>query len=150
MLRRRWLLAAAFVLALAGGAHAAPAPKPVAPPPPPADKETEAFLRQMGDAQKWMGEEVWKIKDKVEALPDAIAECKEGDTATQEQIEKLRDEVKGLYVEISGVKSQFDDLKTEIDGVNANVTSFRNSSGVFLALVLVMAFISTVLTVLRR
>jgi peptidoglycan hydrolase CwlO-like protein len=149
MLRRRWLLAAAFVLVLAGVAGAAPAAKPAAPPPPD-NKETEAFLRQMGDAQKWMGEEVWKIKDKVEALPDVIAECKEGQAASQEQIDKLRDEVKGLYVEISGVKQQFDEMKTEIDGVNANVTSFRNSSGVFLALVLVMAFISTVLTVLRR
>jgi len=149
MQRRRWLLAAAFVLALAGGAHAVPVPKPVAPPPPD-NRETEAFLRQMGDAQKWMGEEVWKIKDKVEALPDAIAECKEGQAAAQEQVDKLRDEVKGLYVEISGVKQQFDELKTEIDGVNANVTSFRNSSGVFLALVLVMVFISTVMTVLRR
>jgi peptidoglycan hydrolase CwlO-like protein len=149
MLRRRWLLAAAFVLVLAGVAGAAPAAKPAAPPPPD-NKETEAFLRQMGDAQKWLGEEVWKIADKVDALPDAIAECKEGQTATQEQIDKLRDEVKGLYVEISGVKQQFDEMKTEIDGVNANVTSFRNSSGVFLALVLVMAFISTVLTVLRR
>ena len=149
MLRRRWLLAAAFVLVLAGVAGAAPAPKPAASPPPD-NKETEAFLRQMGDAQKWMGEEVWKIADKVEALPEVIAECKEGQTATQEQIDKLRDEVKGLYVEISGVKQQFDEMKTEIDGVNANVTSFRNSSGVFLALVLVMAFISTILTVLRR
>ena len=149
MLRRRWLLAVAFVLVLAGVAGAAPAPKPAAPPPPD-NKETEAFLRQMGDAQKWMGEEVWKIADKVDALPEVIAECKEGQTATQEQIDKLRDEVKGLYVEISGVKQQFDEMKTEIDGVNANVTSFRNSSGVFLALVLVMAFISTVLTVLRR
>jgi hypothetical protein len=149
MQRRRWFLAAAFVLALASGAHAAPAPKPVAPPPPD-NRETDAFLRQMSDAQKWMGEEVWKIKDKVDALPEVIAECKEGQTASQEQMDKLRDEVKGLYVEISGVKQQFDEMKTEIDGVNANVTSFRNSSGVFLALVLVMAFISTVLTVLRR
>jgi len=149
MQRRRWLLAAAFVLVLAGVAGAAPAAKPAAPPPPD-NKETEAFLRQMGDAQKWMGEEVWKIADKVDALPEVIAECKEGQTATQEQIDKLRDEVKGLYVEISGVKQQFDEMKSEIDGVNANVTSFRNSSGVFLALVLVMAFISTVLTVLRR
>jgi peptidoglycan hydrolase CwlO-like protein len=149
MLRRRWLLAVAFVFVLAGVASAAPAPKPVAPPPPD-NKETEAFLRQMSDAQKWLGEEVWKIKDKVDSLPDTIAQCKEGQTASQEQIDKLRDEVKGLYVEISGVKQQFDEMKTEIDGVNANVTSFRNSSGVFLALVLVMAFISTVLTVLRR
>ena len=153
MQHRRWLLAAAFVLALAGVAAAAPVakPAPLAPPPPDTSRaETEAFLRQMSDAQKWLGEEIWKIKDKVDTLPDAIGECKEGQAAAQEQVDKLRDEVKGLYVEISGVKQQFDELKTEIEGVNANVTSFRNSSGVFLALVLVMVFISTVMTVLRR
>ena len=149
MLRRRWLLAAAFVLVLAGVAGAAPAAKPAAPPPPD-NKETEAFLRQMGDAQKWMGEEVWKIADKVDALPEVIAECKEGQTATQEEIDKLRDEVKGLYVELSTVKQQIDASKAEVQGVNQNLTSFRNSSGIFLAVVLVMAFITMVATLLRR
>ena len=148
MQRRRPLLAAAFMLVLASGAGAAP-PKPAAPPPD-NSKETEAFLQQLGDAQKWMGEELWRIKEKVEALPGIIAENEEGHAAAQEQIDKLRDEVKGLYVELSSVKEQFQELKNDIAGVNDNVTSFRNSSGVFLALVLVMAFISTVLTVLRR
>ena len=147
MQRRRPLLAAAVVLVLAGSAGAAP-PKPT--PSPDTSRETEAFLKQMGDAQKWMGEEVWKLREKVDELPGIIAECKEGQAATQEELDKLHDEVKGLYVEISGVKQQFDELKNDIAGVNANLTSFRNSSGVFLALVLVMAFISTVLTVLRR
>jgi hypothetical protein len=147
MQRRRVLLAAAVMLVLAGSAGAAP-PKPAASPD--SSKETEAFLRQMGDAQKWMGEELWRVKDKVEALPGLIAQCEEGHTAAHEELDKLRGEVKGLYVEISGVKQQFEELKTDIAGVNDNVTSFRNSSGVFLALVLVMAFISTVLTVLRR
>ena len=148
MQRRRPLLAAAFMLVLAGGAGAAP-PKP-APPPPDTSKETEAFLLQLGDSQKWMGEELWRIKEKVEALPGIIAENQDGQAAAQEEMDKLRDEVKGLYVEISGVKQQFEELQQNIGDVNANVTSFRNSSGVFLALVLLMAFISTVITVLRR
>jgi septal ring factor EnvC (AmiA/AmiB activator) len=152
MQRRRLLPAAAVMLVLAGGAGAAP-PKAVPPKaaaPANDSKETEAFLRQMGDAQKWMGEELWRVKEKVEALPGLIAQCEEDNAAAQEQIDKLRDEVKGLYVELSGVKERFDELKQDIAGVNDNVTSFRNSSGVFLALVLVMAFISTVMTVLRR
>jgi hypothetical protein len=151
MQRRRLLPAAAVMLVLAGGAGAAP-PRAVPRSAPPANdsKETEAFLRQMGDAQKWLGEELWHVKEKVDALPGIFAESQEGQAAAQEQIDKLRDEVKGLYVELSGVKEQFDELKNDIAGVNDNVTSFRNSSGVFLALVLVMAFISTVLTVLRR
>ena len=148
MQRRRLLLAAAVVLALTGSTEAARPATAAAP----ADnsRETEAFLRQMGDAQKWMGEEIWKLKEKVDELPGTIAECKEGQAATDEEIDKLRGEVKGLYVELSGVKQQFEEMKTDIAGVNANVTSFRSSSGVFLALVLVMAFISAVLTVLRR
>jgi peptidoglycan hydrolase CwlO-like protein len=148
MQRRRVRLAAALVLALAGSAAAA---KPVVPPPAAArNDETQAFLRQMGDAQKWMGEELWKLKEKVDDLPGIIAEAKDGQTATQEEIDKLRDEVKGLYVELSTVKQQIDEAKGDVQGVNQNLTSFRNSSGIFLAVVLVMAFITMVTTLLRR
>jgi peptidoglycan hydrolase CwlO-like protein len=148
MQRRRVRLAAALVLALAGSAAAA---KPVAPPPTAArNDETQAFLHQMGDAQKWMGEELWKLKEKVDDLPGIIAEAKDGQTATQEEIDKLRDEVKGLYVELSTVKQQIDEAKGDVQGVNQNLTSFRNSSGIFLAVVLVMAFITMVTTLLRR
>jgi septal ring factor EnvC (AmiA/AmiB activator) len=104
----------------------------------------------MGDAQKWMGEEIWKIKEKVEELPSIIAESKDDQVATQEELDKLRDEVKGLYVEISGVKQDIEALKTDIAGVNANLTSFRSFSGLFLASVLIMVAVSTVMTVLRR
>ena len=146
MPRRRVALAAALALALAGLTGAAPKPAP------PADnnRETEAFLRQMGDAQKWMGEEIWKIREKVDELPSVIAEGKDDQAATREEIDKLRDEVKGLYVEISSVKQQIDGLKSEIEGVNGNLTSFRSFSGLFLASVLIMVAISTVMTVLRR
>ena len=147
MPRRRVALAAALALVLTGLPGAA---QKASPPPASPDRETEAFLRQMGDAQKWMGEELWKIKEKVDDLPNIIAEGKDDQAATQEEIDKLRDEVKGLYVEISSVKQDIEALKTDIAGVNANLTSFRSFSGLFLASVLIMVAISTVMTVLRR
>jgi septal ring factor EnvC (AmiA/AmiB activator) len=147
MQRRRALLAAALVLATVGAAHAQraqPAPRSAS------AEQTEAFLRQMGDAQKWMGEELWKIKEKIEALPNVIAEAKEGDAAINEDIGKLREEVKGLYVEISSVKQQIDELKDHIESVNANVSAFRTYAGFFLALVLLMVITIFVTTVIRR
>ena len=150
MSHRRALLTAVVVLATAGSAsaqRAQPAPKP---PPTASSEQTEAFLRQMGDAQKWMGEELWKIKDKIDNLPSVIAEAKEGDAAINEDVEKLRDEVKGLYVEISSVKQQIDELKEHVDAVNANVSAFRTYAGFFLALVLLMVITIFVTTVIRR
>ena len=163
MQHRRVLLAAACVLALAGSAAAAPPPpttlaaatpqKPVPKADAKADtssEQTEAFLKQMGDAQKWLGEEVWKIKDQVDKLPGIIAEGKEGHTTTQEEVGKLRDEVKGLYVEISTVKQQIEEVKEQVAGVNTNVSSFRTSSGIFLAVVMLTVVFTAVMTVFRR
>jgi hypothetical protein len=149
MQRRPVLLVAAVALILTARVDGAPPPKP----PPAGDKaaaETEAFLRQMGDAQKWMGEELWRIKEKVDALPGLIAEAKEGDTAVLEDVAKLRDEVKGLYVELSTVKQQIEEVKEQIAGVDGNLSGFRTSSGIFLAFVVLMVILSTVMQVLRR
>jgi hypothetical protein len=153
---RRAVLVAALLYAVGGVEAAPPEPKPEAKPAPkpaaaPAnDRETEAFLRQMGDAQKWMGEEIWKLQRNVEALPAAIAEVKEGHTTTQEEVDKLREEVKGLYVELSTVKSQIEDVKEDIKGVNGNLSAFRTSSGLFLAFVVLMVVVSTGIQVMRR
>ena len=141
----RALLVVALCAALTGMAGAA-APKVA---PKPASDETQAFLRQMGEAQKWLGEEVWTMKQQVEALPGVIAEAKEGHVTTQEEIGKLRDEVKGLYVELSSVKQQIEAMKGNIDGVNANVSGFRTFSGFFLALMIIMVAIIFVMTIRR-
>jgi peptidoglycan hydrolase CwlO-like protein len=142
--RARLLLVAGFVLTIAGGSHAAPrAATPAAPSP------DQATLKQMTEAQKWLSEEVWKIKEQVEALPSVIAEAKEGHTATQEEVGKLRDEVKGLYVELSTVKQQIEALKGDIGSVNTNVSGFRTYSGFFLALMLLMVAVMFVMTIRR-
>jgi hypothetical protein len=146
---RRALLAAGLVCLLVSGVEGAAPTKP-SPAPAANCQETEAFLRQMGDAQKWMGEEIWKLREKVDALPGVVAEGKADDTEQLEEIGKLRDEVKGLYVELSTVKQQIDDTKQDIAGVNANLSSFRTSSGLFLAVVVLMVIVSTAMQILRR
>lgn len=129
---------------LATSAVAAPKAVPKAP-----DAAQQALLNQMAEAQKWMGEQLWHVKEQVEALPGIINETKEGDAAVLEEIVKLRDEVKGLYVEISGVKQQIDGLKEEIGGVNSNVSGFRRYAGFFLALMLLMVAVIFVMTIRR-
>jgi hypothetical protein len=148
--RRRALLVALIVVVVASGAEAAPPARPQPPPQSPTAQETDAFLKQMGEAQKWMGEEIWKVKEKLDELPGVIAEAKEGDVATQEELGKMREEVKGLYVELSTVKQQIEELKEDVAGVNSNLSAFRTSSGLFLAFVVLMVIVSTGIQVLRR
>ena len=133
----------AISAALAGPLAAKdPAPKPP-------DGRQEALLGQLVEHQKWVGEELWKVKEKVEALPSIIAESKEGDAATLEEVGKLRDEVKGLYLELSDVKEKIESLRTDIGAVNTNVSAFRTYAGFFLALMLLMVAIVLVLTIRR-
>jgi hypothetical protein len=133
----------AISAALAGPLAAKePAPKP-------ADGRQDALLGQLVEHQKWVGEELWKVKEQVETLPSIIAEAKEGDAATLEAVGKLRDEVKGLYLELSDVKEKIESLRTDIGAVNTNVSAFRTYAGFFLALMLLMVAIVLVLTIRR-
>ena len=141
MPHRAVCLAAALVVVLAGTGRARQ--------PAMTSSELQATLKQMTEAQKWMGEELWKTKEQVEALPGIIAEAKEGHAETQEDVDRLRDEVKGLYVEISTVKEQIDALKGDIEKVNTNVSGFRTYSGFFLALMLLMVAVMFVMTIRR-
>jgi len=111
--------------------------------------EQTALLNQMAEAQKWQGEELWHVKEQLEAVPGLIAEAKEGHTATQEEVNKLREEVKGLYVELSTVKQQIEDVKEDIAGVNTNVSGFRTYSGFFLALMLLMVAVIFAMSIRR-
>jgi hypothetical protein len=147
---RRRVLLVALAVVVARGAGAAPPARPQPPAQSPSSQETDAFLKQMGEAQKWMGEEIWKVKEKLDELPGVIAEAKEGDAATQEELGRMREEVKGLYVELSTVKQQIEDVKEDVASVNSNLSAFRTSSGLFLAFVVLMVIVSTGIQVLRR
>src|SRR5512143_201651 len=68
-------------------------------------------LRQLSDAQKWAGEQIWLTKETVDALPGRFAELKDQIDAGQDDVQKLRDEVKGLYVEVASLREQLAETK---------------------------------------
>ena len=146
MKRSGTLLLAALVFLLAGVAHAQQKPPPSAAA---ARAATDDLLRQLADAQKWAGEQIWHVKEGVDAVPGLINELKDQNTARQEEVQKLRDEVKGLYVETSSLRQQLDELKGDIGGVNANVSAFRTFSGFFIAVMILLLAVIFVMSIRR-
>src|SRR5262245_63681559 len=117
MSSRRWLVTLGLVLLVAsaaGAQKAAPVVRSTA------VDEQRALLNQLAEAQKWAGEQLWHVKEGIDAFPGLVNELKDASAARQEEVQKLRDEVKGLYVETSSLRQQLDDLKSDISGVNAN------------------------------
>jgi len=146
MKRSGTLLLAALVFPLTGVAHAQqkPAPNVAA-----SRAATDDLLRQLADAQKWAGEQIWHVKEGVDAIPGLINELKDQNAAREEEVQKLRDEVKGLYVETSSLRQQLDELKGDIGGVNANVSAFRTFSGFFIAVMILLLAVIFVMSIRR-
>jgi septal ring factor EnvC (AmiA/AmiB activator) len=153
-------LAAGMVLLAAMAAHAQDEPStPARPrqrpaptrPAPPAEQvaEDRAFLRQLADAQRSLGEQIQQLKDAVEALQGEIAAQKDKEDGTEEEVKALRDEVKGLYVESSTVREHIDALKDDIGDVDSNVSAFRSYSGFFIAVMILLLAVIFVLTIRR-
>src|SRR5262245_43282054 len=132
MTRRGCVLFLGLVLLCAGSA---PVAGQTAPPPGrrTAADEQRSLLNQLAEAQKWAGEQLWQVKEGMDAVPGMINELKDTSTARQEEVQKLREEVKGLYVETSSLRQQLEELRTDIGGVDANVSGFRTFSGFFIA-----------------
>jgi predicted nuclease with TOPRIM domain len=89
------------------------------------------------------------VKEGVDAVPGLINELKDQNTARQEEVQKLRDEVKGLYVETSSLRQQLDELRGDIGGVNANVSAFRTFSGFFIAVMILLLAVIFVMSIRR-
>jgi polyhydroxyalkanoate synthesis regulator phasin len=147
MKRSGTLLFAALVFLLPGGAHAQQKPAPNAAAA--ARAATDDLLRQLADAQKWAGEQIWHVKEGMDAVPGLVNELKDQNTARAEEVQKLRDEVKGLYVETSSLRQQLDELKGDIGGVNANVSAFRTFSGFFIAVMILLLAVIFVMSIRR-
>ena len=147
MTRRGWVLALGLVAVCAGAVPASgqtPAARRTA-----ADEQQRSLLNQMADAQKWAGEQIWRVKEQLDALPGMINELKDANAGRGEDVQKLRDEVKGLYVETSSLRQQLEELKTDIGGVNANVSGFRTFSGFFIAVMILLLAVIFIMTIRR-
>ncbi len=159
MSRRVFALAFALLLFWGGGvasaqteAGAARKPKPAAakPAPPAPDlSELETLLRQLADAQKWAGEQIWHVKESVDALPEKFSEIQDGHTDLHDDVGKLREEVKGLYVELSSLRQQLEAVRGDVGGVDSNVSAFRTFSGFFIAAMILLLAVIAVMTIRR-
>jgi hypothetical protein len=150
MKRSGTLLFAALVFLLPGVTHAQQKPPPNAAATAAAARAaTDDLLRQLADAQKWAGEQIWHVKEGVDAVPGLINELKDQNAARAEEVQKLRDEVKGLYVETSSLRQQLDEVKGDIGGVNANVSAFRTFSGFFIAVMILLLAVIFVMSIRR-
>lgn len=119
-------------------------------PPPAADtEELKDLLRQLADAQKWAGEQVWHLKESVDALPGKFADIEEGHADLHEDVNKLREEVKGLYVELSSLRQQLEAVRGDVGGVDSNVSAFRTFSGFFIAAMILLLAVIAVMTIRR-
>lgn len=120
------------------------------PAPPTADtEEVKDLLRQLADAQKWAGEQVWHVKESVDAMPGKFADIEEGHADLHADVNKLREEVKGLYVELSSLRQQLEAVRGDVGGVDSNVSAFRTFSGFFIAAMILLLAVIAVMTIRR-
>ncbi len=138
-------LALVLSLCLAGIALAQRAPTTAAR----AAEEQRALLNQLAEAQKWVGEQIWSVKQGLDTVPGQLSELKDATAAGESDRQKLREEVKGLYVETSDLRQKLDELKGEIAGVNANVSAFRTFSGFFIAVMILLLAVIFIMSIRR-
>jgi hypothetical protein len=143
--RGRLLLVWFLVLFFSSATFAQPAPVVRRP----AADEQRTLLNQLAEAQKWAGEQLWHVKEAIESVPGMINELKDANSAREDEVQKLRDEVKGLYVETSSLRQQLEELRNDIGGVNANVSGFRTFSGFFIAVMILLLAVIFVMTIRR-
>jgi len=144
MVRRGSLIVVGLVFLLAApafGQKSTPATR--------AADDQRALLDQMAEAQKWAGEQLWHVKEGIDAVPGMINELKDATAARDEEVQKMREEVKGLYVETSSLRQQLEELKSDISGVNANVSGFRTFSGFFIAVMILLLAVIFIMTIRR-
>src|SRR5262249_60083939 len=93
------LVIAALVLPLAGTAHAQQQKGASAPAAAAASRAaTDDLLRQLAEAQKWAGEQLWHVKEGIDAVPGLVSELKDQNAARDEGVLEMREE--GKYIEV--------------------------------------------------
>jgi chromosome segregation ATPase len=108
-----------------------------------------ALLHQIAEAQRSLGDEVQRLKERLERAHDTLGGMWEHHTAFEGELKAMREEVKGLYVESSAVKQAIDTLKEDIKSVDSNVSGFRTFSGFFIAVMILLLAVISVLTIRR-
>jgi len=95
-----------------------------------------AHLRdQLGELQRSLSEARDEIRQNHEAIQAQI------DQGQLDQIKGMREEVRGLYVESSGLKGDIAQVGKQVEGLEGSLGNFRLSSGIVVAVVIVLQFV---------
>jgi predicted RNase H-like nuclease (RuvC/YqgF family) len=161
MTARKLRLAALVLVLLAAGARgqeaAEPQPgarrarPPAAARPAPSRQAAEdrAFLTQLGEAQRALGDQMQQLRERLDWLYYEVTLRRDEHAALEHEVKAMRDEVKGLYVENSSLRQQIDSLREDVAAVDANVSGFRTFSGFFIAAMILLLAVIFVLTIRR-
>jgi gas vesicle protein len=145
--------AAGAVLALAAALLYAPSPAAAERTKARPQKEAKAVsaaaasqdLNALIEAQRSLAADISQLRDQLNAVQqgvgegsDEVRQNRDVLQATLEQIKGMREEVRGLYVESNGLKSDIAQLGKQVEGLDTSLGNFRLSSGIVVAVIIVL------------
>ena len=102
-------------------------------------------LNAVIEAQRSLAADISQLRDQLNAVQQGVGEGRDEVRqnrdllqTTLEQIKGMREEVRGLYVESSGLKSDIAQAGKQVEGLDASLGNFRLSSGIVVAVVIVL------------
>lgn len=97
------------------------------------------------EAQRSLAADISQLRDQLNALQQGVGEghdeVRQNRDLLQtslEQIKGMREEVRGLYVESSGLKGDIAQVGKQVEELDASLGNFRLSSGIVVAVVIVL------------
>jgi len=110
--------------------------------------EVSQDLNAVIEAQRSLAADISQLRDQLNALQRGVGEGHDEVRQTRdvlqtalEQIKGMREEVRGLYVESSGLKGDITQVGKQVEGLDASLGSFRLSSGIVVAVVIVLQLV---------
>jgi TolA-binding protein len=102
-------------------------------------------LNAVIEAQRSLAADISQLRDQLNAVQQSVADGRDEVRqnrdvlqTTLEQTKGMREEVRGLYVESSGLKSDIAQLGKQVEGLDTSLGNFRLSSGIVVAVVIVL------------
>jgi TolA-binding protein len=102
-------------------------------------------LNAVIEAQRSLAADISQLRDQLNATQQSVAEGhdevrqnRDVLQTTLEQTKGMREEVRGLYVESNGLKSDIAQLGKQVEGLDTSLGNFRLSSGIVVAVVIVL------------
>lgn len=104
----------------------------------------------LATALSQLREQLSDLQGSVSQLRDELRQSQDTEQNSFEQLKGMREEVRGLYVESSGEKSDIAQVGKQVETLDQSLGGFRLSSGVVVAVVIVLQVVLVGLTLRGR